>query len=62
MLEPPTQVLSREYCEFFKGTYFEVHLQMAASDTKTRNTGNRHRRQNECVFDRKVKFVPSPLY
>ena len=27
----PTQVLSCEYCEIFKNTYFEEHLQTAAS-------------------------------
>ena len=29
--EIPTQVLSCEYCEIFKNTYFEEHLQTAAS-------------------------------
>ena len=29
--EIPTQVLSCEYCEIFRNTYFEEHLQTAAS-------------------------------
>ena len=29
--EIPTQVLSCEYCEIFKNTYFEEHLRTAAS-------------------------------
>ena len=29
--QTPTQVLSCEYCETFKNTYFEEHLQTAAS-------------------------------
>ena len=29
--ETPTQLFSCEYCEIFKNTYFEEHLQMAAS-------------------------------
>ena len=29
--ETPTQVFSCEYCEVFKNTSFEEHLQMAAS-------------------------------
>ena len=28
-----TQVFSCEYCEIFKGTYFEKHLRTAASET-----------------------------
>ena len=28
----PTQVFSSENCEIFKNTYFEKHLQAAASD------------------------------
>ena len=30
--ETPTQVVFCEYCEIFKNTYFEEHLQMAASE------------------------------
>ena len=30
--ETPTQVFTCEYCEIFKNTYFEEHLQMAASE------------------------------
>ena len=29
--EIPSQVFSNEYCEIFKNTYFEEHLQAAAS-------------------------------
>ena len=29
--ETPTEVFSCEYCEIFKNTYFEEHLQTAAS-------------------------------
>ena len=32
MKETPALVFSCEYCEIFKNTYFEGHLQMAASD------------------------------
>ena len=31
LLKRPAQVFSCEYCEIFKNTYFEEHLQMAAS-------------------------------
>ena len=31
--ETLTQVFSREFCETFKNTYFEEHLQTAASDS-----------------------------
>ena len=34
MLETPTHVFSCEYFEFFKNTFFEEHLQTAASVTK----------------------------
>ena len=30
--ETPTQTLSSEYCKVFKNTYFERHLQTAASN------------------------------
>ena len=30
--ETPTQVVFCEYCEIFKNTYFEDHLQIAASE------------------------------
>ena len=30
-IETPTQVLSREYCEIFKNSYFEKQLQTTAS-------------------------------
>ena len=30
-LQTPTQVFSCEYCEIFKNTYFEEHLQTTAS-------------------------------
>ena len=31
LLKRPAQVFSCEYCEIFKNTYFEEHLQAAAS-------------------------------
>ena len=31
--ETPAQVISCEYCEVFKNTYFEEHLQTAVSKT-----------------------------
>ena len=31
--ETPAQVISCEYCEIFKNTYFEEHLQTAVSKT-----------------------------
>ena len=34
--ETPTQVFFCEYCQIFKSTYFEEHLQMAASIMRTR--------------------------
>ena len=62
--DTPTQVLSSEYCEVFKNTYFEKHLLTAASDrvgsynVKTiRYNGNRIRHTlynatlaNICLF------------
>ena len=36
--QTPTQVLSCEYCEIFKNTYFEEHLQTAASAKKLHMT------------------------
>ena len=30
--ETPTQLVFCEYCEIFKNTYFEDHLQIAASE------------------------------
>ena len=38
--ETPTQVFSCEYCEIFKNTYFEEHLQTAASKGSIKNNSS----------------------